>query len=200
MKICASCRKRKGKNCFGKKKTTKDGLQPYCKSCRKIKTKKYRDSRTDEDRERISEYHRRYRELNKEKILKRKKEYGKEYRNVKKKEIYNYNREYRKKNRFKRILRKRVWAAFKESSWTKSENTENLLGCSFEFAKEYIENQFKDGMSWDNHGIMGWHIDHIIPLSSAKTKEEMINLCHISNLQPLWWHENLSKGADIIEV
>jgi hypothetical protein len=51
-------------------------------------------------------------------------------------------------------------------------------------------------MSWDNYG--SWHIDHIIPLSSAKNIEEISKLCHYSNLQPLWASNNLSKGNKII--
>jgi len=52
-------------------------------------------------------------------------------------------------------------------------------------------------MSWKNYGRKGWEIDHIIPLSSATTKEELIKLCHYTNLQPLWWWENLEKGNKI---
>ena len=51
-------------------------------------------------------------------------------------------------------------------------------------------------MKWDNHGK--WHIDHIIPLSSAETEEEVYNLCHYTNLQPLWGEDNLKKGKKII--
>ena len=51
-------------------------------------------------------------------------------------------------------------------------------------------------MSWDNHGE--WHIDHIIPLSSAKDEYEFFKLCHYTNLQPLWANENYKKGKKII--
>lgn len=51
-------------------------------------------------------------------------------------------------------------------------------------------------MSWENHGE--WHIDHIIPLSSAKNEEEIYKLNHYTNLQPLWKEENLSKGDKIL--
>ena len=51
---------------------------------------------------------------------------------------------------------------------------------------------------WDNYGFNGWHIDHIIPLSSAKNIEEINKLCHYSNLQPLWAQENLSKGCKMV--
>ena len=49
-------------------------------------------------------------------------------------------------------------------------------------------------MSWETHSLYGWHIDHIIPLSSAKTEEEIYQLCHYTNLQPLWAEDNLKKG------
>jgi hypothetical protein len=51
-------------------------------------------------------------------------------------------------------------------------------------------------MSWDNHGE--WHIDHIIPLSSAKNENDVYTLCHYTNLQPLWAEENLRKSNKII--
>ena len=51
-------------------------------------------------------------------------------------------------------------------------------------------------MNWDNHGE--WHIDHKIPLSSAKTEKELIGLCHYTNLQPLWALDNLKKGNKIL--
>jgi hypothetical protein len=50
-------------------------------------------------------------------------------------------------------------------------------------------------MNWDNYSFRGWHIDHIIPLTSAKNEEELIKLCHYTNLQPLWAKDNLSKGG-----
>jgi hypothetical protein len=81
---------------------------------------------------------------------------------------------------------------------TKKNKTFDIVGCTPEFLKEHIEKQFKEGMSWDNYGFYGWHIDHIIPLSSAKTDEELYKLCHYSNLQPLWANENLSKGSKIL--
>ena len=64
-------------------------------------------------------------------------------------------------------------------------------GCSFEELKTHLEIQFKEGMCWENHGK--WHIDHKIPLSWAKTEEELKQLCKYTNLQPLWAEDNLSK-------
>lgn len=59
----------------------------------------------------------------------------------------------------------------------------------------YLESKFKPGMTWDNYGVRGWHVDHIIPLASANSLEEIIPLLHYTNLQPLWATENIRKGA-----
>ena len=71
-----------------------------------------------------------------------------------------------------------------------------MLGVEWEVAKQHIGRQFTKGMNWDNHG--DWHIDHIIPLASAKTPERLKQLCHYTNLQPLWAKENISKSDKII--
>ena len=92
-------------------------------------------------------------------------------------------------------VRGRIYQAFKCGGYTKNTKTQKMLGCSFDFLKEHLEKQFVDGMSWDNYGRDGWHIDHIIPLASAETQEEMEDLCHYSNLQPLWGVENMQKGS-----
>lgn len=70
--------------------------------------------------------------------------------------------------------------------------TEQILGCTFEQFKQYIEKQFESWMRWENHGLYnkdtfnyGWDLDHIIPISSAKTKEDIIKLNHYTNFQPL---------------
>jgi len=73
-----------------------------------------------------------------------------------------------------------------------------LIGCSPEFLKEYLEQKFTEGMSWENYGLYGWHIDHVIPLSSVDTEEEIYKLCHYTNLQPLWAEENLKKSNKIL--
>ncbi len=50
-------------------------------------------------------------------------------------------------------------------------------------------------MTWDNHGLYGWHIDHVVPLSSFDLTDhkQVKKACHWFNLQPLWAKENLSK-------
>jgi hypothetical protein len=95
-------------------------------------------------------------------------------------------------------VRSRIKMFLKSNNITKNNSTFNLVGCSPEFLKEHLENQFVKEMSWDNYGIIGWHIDHIIPLSSAQNEEELKKLCHYTNLQPLWAEDNLKKSNKII--
>lgn len=97
-------------------------------------------------------------------------------------------------------LRKRIWYAFKLIGKKKSTNTTNLLGIELEVVKKHIENKFEKWMNWENYGNYGWVIDHIIPLASAKTIDELASLCHYTNLQPLSHSENASKRDAIIEV
>lgn len=82
-------------------------------------------------------------------------------------------------------------------SFSKDKTTEEILGCSIDDFIKYLESKFEPGMSVKNHGE--WHIDHIIPLSSAKSKEEVYRLCHYTNLQPLWAKDNLHKADRVKE-
>ncbi len=69
----------------------------------------------------------------------------------------------------------------------------NSVDCSQEDLKQHIEARFTDGMTWDRYGQ--WEVDHITPLSAARSLEHLIELCHYSNLQPLWKRDNLAKGG-----
>lgn len=69
------------------------------------------------------------------------------------------------------------------------------LGCSIEELKAHLERQFQPGMTWDTWDQRGWHIDHKKPLSSFDLTDpaQVAHACHFSNLQPLWWRQNISK-------
>lgn len=112
-------------------------------------------------------------------------------------------REYEKKRRatnmnyyLKGLLSKRISMALKSRFTKKSTKTIDLIGCSYDEARCHIENKFQPGMTWENHGRYGWHIDHIIPISSFDlTDLEQQKKCfHYTNLQPLWWRDNLIKS------
>jgi hypothetical protein len=92
------------------------------------------------------------------------------------------------------LLRNRLDSALHDNA--KSGSAVRDLGCSIEEFKIYIESKFKEGMSWDNWGRRGWHLDHIKPISSFNLldKDQFLEACNYRNLQPLWWYENFRKG------
>lgn len=94
-------------------------------------------------------------------------------------------------------IRTRVKSRIRNKSMT----TETILGCDWNTFKKYIENQFLEGMTWENNGRGKdkWHYDHIIPLASAKTKEDLYKLNHYTNFKPLWEEDNLKKSDKISE-
>lgn len=92
-------------------------------------------------------------------------------------------------------LRSNSYRVFRRIGVNKPAKTEALLGCTWQEAKEHIEKLFLPGMTWANHGA--WHIDHKVPIATAITLDDAIKLNHISNLQPLWAADNLSKGAQV---
>lgn len=97
-----------------------------------------------------------------------------------------------------RKLRKRITEILRiRFEIKKRYKTEEILGCTLEELVSHLESQFTEGMTWENRGLKGWHIDHIIPISSAKTEEEVYKLSHYTNLQPLWAKDNLEKHNKI---
>jgi len=92
-----------------------------------------------------------------------------------------------------RGIRSLILKSFKNQFTEKSKRTQEILGCSYEEFKIHLENQFDENMNWDNQGSY-WHMDHIKPISLAKSKDEVYELNHYTNFQPLYWEENLGKG------
>jgi hypothetical protein len=259
-KICSRCKIEKDVCEFGKKITTKDGLQSRCNECRKVESKlrkeKYPDINKiywdknkerrkkefkewylenpnyskewrEKNKEKINEQRRIYREKNKEKTNEQSRIYREKnkerlneqsriYREKNKEKINEKRREKRKENleffrlkermrfeenlhlRLIRNYRTRIKNYMRFNKISLGTGSLELVGLTSEDLKKYIESKFKEGMSWDNYGLYGWHLDHIIPLSSAKNEEELKKLCHYTNLQPLWAFDNLSKCDKII--
>lgn len=87
-------------------------------------------------------------------------------------------------------------SAFIRKKLRKNNLTIEMVGCTWDFLKAHIEKQFTKGMGW--HNMKDWHIDHLVPLSSAMDEAELIRLAHFSNLRPMWAAENMAKGDKII--
>jgi len=202
-KICSKCGVEKDVCEFNKKSVNNKGIQYYksrCKICQSEDEKIKRDKNPekykiwyDQTRKERNTWRAEYYQKNKEKILQRNKNYNQSTRNARKKK-YNEDPLFK----IRHILSCRMRDLLKFKSYEKKQLFNKILGCSPEFLKEYLEKQFVDGMSWNNHGQYGWHIDHVIPLSSAKSEEEIYKLCHYTNLQPLWAKDNLKKSNKIL--
>jgi hypothetical protein len=97
-------------------------------------------------------------------------------------------------------IRNAMWAALRNN--IKAGHTIELLGCPIEDLRSYLENLFQPGMTWDNYGKYGWHIDHIIPLSyfDFNDPEQQKRAWHYTNLRPMWAIDNIKKGNKIFEV
>ena len=186
-KICKICHKEKTINLFPKNRNT-------CKECyRPLETernKKYKESKNLQAKEyyqknkiKSANKNKKWRENNKEKIL----ILGRDYQKRKCRTDENF--------RIKKNLRVRINSALKSKNSTKLLTTMELLGCTIEEFKTYLESKFTVGMDWDNYGKFGWHIDHIKPCVSFNLTdfEEQKKCFHFSNLQPLWWYDNIKK-------
>jgi hypothetical protein len=177
--ICKKCLSDKDSSKFYKNSNSKTGYAIYCKKC-------------------CSDIQKDFYEKNKEKVLERKKK----YRNTETYKTNNRNYELRYKEVRKRkrsenfkiklgmVLRDMVRRCLMGQK--KHTSTFKLLGYDVIKLKQRIEIQFKDGMCWDNYGK--WHIDHKKPISKFDDNTKVSTINALSNLQPLWAKDNLSKG------
>lgn len=211
MKTCNKCGIEKNENEFY---ICSNYIRPDCKACNNKITQEYKS----QNRESVKKYNKIYKEKYKDQLKQKSKNLHEKYpdkykdiykrsyekrRRIYKQEMQKWRREYDRKRRkndplykLSGNLRGRMGYAFRHILHIKKDaHTFDMIGMGPKELKAYIEKKFTNGMSWKNYGENGWEVDHIIPLSSAKTKEEMIKLCHYTNLQPLWWRDNLSKRA-----
>ena len=201
MKTCSKCKIDKSREDFHKNRSYKDGLHYRCKLCRILRqrndiinNKEYVRQYYIKNKERISSYQKKYRQENKEKLRQRDKEYA-QSRKDKTNEYWRMRSKSDLQYKLKSNLRSRLYCAIKGS--IKNGSAVRDLGCStFDF-KSYLESLFQKDMSWENYGYDGWHIDHILPLSSfdLSDPEQLKKVCHYTNLQPLWAKDNIRKGG-----
>lgn len=181
-KTCRECGLTKVFKEFPNASSSKDGKQSICRKC---DSDEYQltalSPELKANRDRIQKAHRK-----KPEERKRRSQY----------ELYRLKTDVQHKLRA--TLRKRLYVAIKGSR--KSGRTIELLGCSIDECKIYLELKFTRGMTWENHGSF-WHIDHIFPLSKLDLNlesEQRIGL-HFTNLQPLKSAANISKNAKITQ-
>jgi hypothetical protein len=212
-KKCPKCNEIKPAVEFHREKRSKDGLQGWCKKCiriyRKTKQGKLNDKKVYLKRRengKSSEYHKKYAKTERGKEVQK----NADRRRIESGQFSRYRRERRKNDSYFNLicnLRSRINSIIRNN--VKSKSTIKLLGCTIDYLKEYLESQFQPGMTWENYGKDGWHIDHIIPCSKFDLSDPYCQkICfNFLNLQPLWEKENCSKGnkfpenyKDLLEV
>ena len=173
-KICTKCNEEKVVTEFNKNKRIPDGLSRSCKTCRSIERKESRET-------------------------------TRAYRRIHHKKQWENNELFRLKYSISPQLRKcmRKWISG-GNGYTEKSRLREIMGCTFNEFMDHLKNQFEDWMVWGNYGLYngdwshGWDIDHIIPLSSAKTEEEYLKLWHYTNIRPLCSKQNRDVRINVI--
>jgi len=195
----------------------KEAIDLYKKEYKESNSDKLKESATEyrlANKDKINEYKREYRKNNKEKYKEyylNSKETTDKYMEENRDKIRlvknKYFRERKKTDILFKIgcsIRCLIGSSFKRKGFRKNSKTSIILGCDFAFFRSYIESKFEDWMTWDNYGKyngefnIGWDIDHIVPISSAKSEEEILLLNHYTNLQPLCCKTNREIKKDSI--
>jgi hypothetical protein len=199
-KTCNKCKIEKNVEEFYRNNKNKNLYRGQCKKCMDEKSRLYNSMNSEKIKIKNREYYHKNKELNKIKCReyreKNKERLQLNFRNWRKNNKHKIN-EYNRKpiNKVKNSLRSRINELMNKKY--KNPRTLELVGCDYAFLMEYIEKKFTEGMTWENYGYSGWHIDHIIPLCTAKTEEELKKLYHYTNLQPLWAEDNFKKAKKI---
>jgi hypothetical protein len=209
VKLCTKCKEVKDLSSFTKNSTRPDGFTEWCRPCKSAADKDYRNRNLEKCRKTSRDYYAKNSEVLKEKV----KQYAKNNSEIikHKKAIYfqeNKSKwsEYYKNRaivdpvfKMKMSIRRLIVKVMRGS---KTQRCEQILGCSYSDLHKHIESQFEPWMTWENKGKYsgtlnyGWDVDHIIPLCTAKTVEDIIRLNHYTNLRPLCSHvnRNIKRG------
>lgn len=180
------------------REANKDLMKHKAKLYREKNKERIKELR-DINKDKVKDYNKKYRENNKEKNI----EYQKEYRENNKDNRRKYALEYVKNRmnsdpvyKLSHNIKSLIRSSLTNMGFSKKSRTHEILGCSSDNFYIHIISQFEDWMNFDNHGLYngklnyGWDLDHIIPISSAITEEDIIKLNHYTNLQPLCSYKN----------
>jgi len=223
-KTCSVCQRLKSLSSFNAKACRIDGKRAECRECQGVKQRKYaaentsvivkknllwrhnniervrKRSREHARKQHVKSYKKEYERLNFERLSELRKEWRK--KNSHKRKIYNDKQVSTAKGKLEAAIRVCVRSEIRNGS-KGGRKTFDLLGYSTTDLMNRLESLFQVGMSWENYGRGGWHVDHIIPLSSFKYETpddpDFKRAWALSNLQPLWQFDNLSKGSRMPE-
>lgn len=164
----------------------------WCKECEKRRTKSF----YTENKEEVLQKQRQYYKDNRKLMLERKKEYA----DTHKEQLRLYHTKYVKDRRrndeifkFKSQIRHLINMSFRRQGLQKWGKTEEIVGCDLKYLREHLLKTYKKNYGYEWNGKEEVHIDHIKPLATAKNEEEILKLCHYTNLQLLKAKDNIDK-------
>lgn len=148
------------------------------------KTRKYKLEWSRRNTERHRGMRRKWKQENQQRV--------RDVRNATRRKKYGENALFR----FECAMRTSIVQRLKRQNSKKQSRFTALCGATVEVIRMHLESRFTDGMTWDNYGLKGWHIDHIKPVSCFDLADpEQQKACfHYTNLQPLWWYDNRDKA------
>lgn len=166
----------------------------------KDKKSAYDKEHYQKNKERKIEYQKQYTEKNKDLVYER----NKKYNNAHKEEVSKYKVGYEKERRksdqlykFKGQIRHLIWLSFQRKNFKKKNLVSEILGCTEEEAQKHLYKTFFDNYGYEYDGKEDVHIDHIVPLATAETEDDVKRLCHYTNLQLLKPKDNMQKSDKI---
>lgn len=225
-KICVKCGIEKNINDFYYLKQ-RNKYQNKCKECAKKQALEYQKNNFEKIKKQKKEYFKKYRQNNIERLKEKDekfrnlhkdymKKYSKEYRKTHKEKFKEYNKKNNEKmkkektkvkkiktkeqiqlRKFKQQIRCLISKSFSRKKFIKNQSTKEILGCSFESFYNHLLSTYKYNYGHEWNGIEKVHIDHIIPLATAKMEEEVIKLSRYNNLQLLKAKDNLRKNSKL---
>lgn len=179
-KRCYACGEHKPYGEFYMSSKSADGLRYQCKGCSSAERAKWRSENPDK----VAEQKRRYKSNNPDKVRAQKAR-------------TQARRLSRSSGRIDADIRTALNADMRCIA-RYGKDVYGLLGYDAKQLMDALEDKFKPGMTWDNYGVNGWHIDHVFPLNGVKYDSpddpEFAKVWSIGNLQPLWAEENIAKG------
>lgn len=202
MKTCNKCDLEKDESKFYKHSSTRDRLFHFCIECFNVMTKTPEALAAKKARQATPEYKavkRAYDSTPEQRVLDKLHKSTPEFKihvRLHEKERYATDIKFKLAKNLRSRMSKAIKRNFKTGSAVRD------LGCTIDELKIHLSKGFYpnpetgEEMTWDNYNFHGWHVDHIRPLASfdLTSKEELLKACHFTNLQPLWWFDNLKKS------
>jgi len=215
---CKSCQKEY-------REANKERIAKISKKWRKENSELVKQKKSEyyfENRDEIRAKHKKYREenaeaikitkkleyqKNKDKYIQKAREWEERNPNARKTRKYKDRKNERKRQRYSEDVLFKLSEKIRSSSARitnaikRNKNLKSIkyLGCTLEELKTHIESQWQEGMTWENHGLHGWHIDHIKPVDwYIKNSDDPWEANHYTNLQPLWAIDNIKKKNNLL--